>query len=52
VAAVRELLGKRTAPAFEAWMEDREILDGDRLAPMAGDPTWIERSRRLEWTPS
>jgi ethanolamine ammonia-lyase large subunit len=52
VAAVRELLGKRAAPAFEAWMESREILDGGRLAPMAGDPTWIERSRRLEWTPS
>jgi len=52
VASIRELLGKRTAPAFEAWMEDREILDGDRLAPMAGDPTWIERSRRMEWTPS
>jgi ethanolamine ammonia-lyase large subunit len=38
-AALRELLGLRPAPEFEAWMEQAGIWRGGRLTRRAGDPT-------------
>jgi ethanolamine ammonia-lyase large subunit len=37
-AAVRELLGLRPAPEFEAWLVGRGLMDGGRLTERAGDP--------------
>ena len=37
-AAVRELLGLRPAPEFEAWLVGRGLMDGGRLTARAGDP--------------
>jgi ethanolamine ammonia-lyase large subunit len=37
-AAVRELLGLRPAPEFEAWLVRRGLMDGGRLTARAGDP--------------
>ena len=46
LAALRQTLGRRTAPEFEAWMEREGILQDGRLAAAAGDPTWFESRRR------
>lgn len=45
VATVREVLDRRCAPDFERWMESRGILQGGRLGPRAGDPTWLDGKR-------
>ena len=37
IATVRELLGLRPAPEFEAWLEARGIMADGRLTPIAGD---------------
>lgn len=37
IAALRETLGKRPAPAFEAWLEKRGIMDQGKLTPSAGN---------------
>jgi ethanolamine ammonia-lyase large subunit len=37
-AAVRELLGLRPAPEFEAWLVERGLMDAGRLTARAGDP--------------
>jgi len=39
LATLRETLGRRTAPEFEAWMERKGILRDGRLTEAAGDPT-------------
>lgn len=36
-AALRELLGLRPSPEFEAWLEARGLIAGGRLTPRAGD---------------
>jgi ethanolamine ammonia-lyase large subunit len=36
--ALRELLGLRPAPEFEAWLERRGLMAGGRLTSQAGDP--------------
>src|SRR5512139_4114978 len=36
-AALRELLGLRPAPEFEAWLERRGLMEEGRLTPRAGD---------------
>jgi ethanolamine ammonia-lyase large subunit len=36
-AALRELLGGRPAPEFEAWLEARGLMEGGRLTARAGD---------------
>lgn len=46
VATLRETLGRRTAPEFEAWMEREGILADGRLTELAGDPTLFESRRR------
>jgi ethanolamine ammonia-lyase large subunit len=46
VASLRETLGRRTAPEFEAWMEKEGILSNGRLTELAGDPTLFESRRR------
>jgi ethanolamine ammonia-lyase large subunit len=38
VAALRELLGLRPAPEFEAWLVSRDLMRGGRLTERAGDP--------------
>ena len=38
-AAIRETLGLRPIPEFEAWLEARGIMENGRLTPRAGDPT-------------
>ena len=38
VAALRELLGLRPAPEFEAWLEARGLMRDGRLTARAGDP--------------
>lgn len=38
-AALRELLGLKPAPEFEAWLERMGILENGRLTPRAGDPS-------------
>jgi len=37
VAALRELLGRRPAPEFEAWLESRGLMTDGRLTARAGD---------------
>jgi ethanolamine ammonia-lyase large subunit len=37
-AALRELLGLRPAPEFEAWLEGRGLMADGRLTERAGDP--------------
>jgi ethanolamine ammonia-lyase large subunit len=46
LATLRETLGRRTAPEFEAWMEKEGILRDGRLTESAGDPTRFESRRR------
>jgi ethanolamine ammonia-lyase large subunit len=36
-AALRQLLGLRPAPEFEAWLEERGLMRDGRLTPAAGD---------------
>jgi ethanolamine ammonia-lyase large subunit len=36
-AALRELLGRRPAPEFEAWLERRGLMENGRLTSRAGD---------------
>jgi ethanolamine ammonia-lyase large subunit len=36
-AALRELLDRRPAPEFEAWLEERGLMEGGRLTLRAGD---------------
>ncbi len=38
-AAIRELLGLRPAPEFEAWLEDYKLMRDGLLTAKAGDPT-------------
>jgi ethanolamine ammonia-lyase large subunit len=38
-ALVRRLLGLRPAPEFEAWLENRGILQAGRLLPLASAAT-------------
>jgi ethanolamine ammonia-lyase large subunit len=45
-AALRELLGMRPAPEFEAWMESLGLWRNGRLTKKAGDPTLFETRRR------
>jgi ethanolamine ammonia-lyase large subunit len=44
-AALRELLGLRPSPEFEAWMESLGLWRNGRLTKKAGDPTLFERRR-------
>ncbi|AFC28298.1 EutB [Paenibacillus mucilaginosus 3016] len=37
IASLREVLGRRPAPAFEAWMERMGLMADGRLTPAAGD---------------
>jgi ethanolamine ammonia-lyase large subunit len=36
-ATLRQLLGLRPAPEFEAWLEEMEIMRDGKLTPRAGD---------------
>jgi ethanolamine ammonia-lyase large subunit len=38
---VRGLVGKRPAPEFDAWLQEKGILDGDRPGERFGDPEVI-----------
>ncbi|NPV71353.1 MAG: ethanolamine ammonia-lyase subunit EutB [Firmicutes bacterium] len=38
-ATLRELLGLRPVPEFEAWLEDMEFMKAGRLTESAGDPS-------------
>ena len=42
-AAIREVLGLRPIPEFEAWLEKMGIMENGRLTPRAGDPTIFTR---------
>jgi len=44
-AALRETLGLRPIPAFEAWLEKMGIMEHGRLTPRAGDPTIFLKGR-------
>jgi ethanolamine ammonia-lyase large subunit len=37
VAALRETLGLRPTPEFEAWMERKGLMSNGRLTSLAGD---------------
>ncbi|MED1952150.1 ethanolamine ammonia-lyase subunit EutB [Brevibacillus centrosporus] len=39
IAAFREVLGLRPAPAFEKWLEKMGIMEHGKLTAIAGDPT-------------
>lgn len=39
IAAFREVLGLRPAPAFEKWLEKMGIMENGKLTAIAGDPT-------------
>ena len=41
IPSVRGLLGKRPAPEFDAWLNERGIMDGDRPGERFGDPSVI-----------
>ncbi len=48
-ATVRELFGLAPAPEFAAWLEDRGVFRGGRLAPPAARPALLEHvGRALE----
>jgi len=38
-ATLRQLLGLRPAPEFEAWLEEMDLWKGGRLSARAGDPS-------------
>jgi ethanolamine ammonia-lyase large subunit len=38
IPSLRRLLGKRPAPEFDAWLDSRGILHGERLGERFGDP--------------
>ena len=38
-ASLREIFGLRPAPEFEAWLEDRGLMQDGKLTDRAGDPT-------------
>jgi ethanolamine ammonia-lyase large subunit len=38
IPSVRGLLDKRPAPEFDAWLQDRGIMDGGQPGPRFGDP--------------
>ena len=40
-AAVRELLGLRPAPEFEAWLEEVGLMKDGKLTARAGDPSFF-----------
>src|SRR5262252_2375016 len=40
-ATLRQLLGYRPAPEFEAWLEEMGIMRDGKLTPRAGDPTLL-----------
>ncbi len=42
VATVRALVRKRPTPEFDAWLNEKGIMDGDRPGKRFGDPTVIE----------
>ncbi len=39
IPSVRGLLGKRATPEFDAWLAEKEIMDGVRPGPRFGDIT-------------
>ena len=41
IAAVRQLLGLRPAPEFEAWMTELGLMESGRLTARAGDPSFF-----------
>ena len=41
IPSVRGLVGKRPAPEFDAWLQQRGILDGERPGERFGDPEVI-----------
>ncbi|MDY0003371.1 MAG: ethanolamine ammonia-lyase subunit EutB [Polyangia bacterium] len=41
IPSVRALLGKRPTPEFDAWLHEREIMDGLSPGPRFGDPEVI-----------
>ena len=40
-ATLRQLLGLRPAPEFEAWLVDHGLMSDGRLTPRAGDPAFF-----------
>jgi ethanolamine ammonia-lyase large subunit len=42
IPSVRNLLGKRPAPEFDAWLCEKGILDGDKPGERFGDPTALQ----------
>lgn len=45
VNAVREVLGLRPIPEFEAWLEKMGLMENGRLTGQAGDPTIFVKGR-------
>jgi ethanolamine ammonia-lyase large subunit len=43
VAALRQTMGRRPAPKFEAWLEENGIMKAGKLTKRAGDPTIFVR---------
>jgi len=41
IPSVRGLTGRRAAPEFDAWLQERGIMDGDRPGERFGDPEVI-----------
>ena len=39
IATIRQLLGLRPAPEFEAWLEKMGLMENGRLTNRAGDPS-------------
>lgn len=45
VNAIREVLGLRPIPEFEAWLEKMGLMENGRLTGRAGDPTIFAKGR-------
>jgi len=42
IPSLRGLLGKRPTPEFDAWLQDRGIMDGDQPGKAFGDPRSLQ----------
>ncbi|MBM7570186.1 ethanolamine ammonia-lyase subunit EutB [Aquibacillus albus] len=48
IASVRDILGLRPTPAFEAWLEKNGLMENGKLTKYAGDPSFFHQKTTLQ----